>query len=101
MLVFVLSALIGTSQAQDFNQTYTFIDGTTLDYPDSFVQYNETIDEFFIANNVIDMYIFTLYEYTQRTRELDTLEDALDWYFNDFVIYILCNSCSKHNHYRF
>ena len=75
-----------TTPAQDFEQTYTFIDGTTFDYPANFSSYNETIEEYFIRNSTIDMYFFTLYEQTQATNSISTLPEAIDWYFGEFDV---------------
>lgn len=65
-------------------QSYTFIDGSTITFPDSFNIYNETTDELFIRNSTIDMYIFTMYTYTQRNNDIETLPQALQWYFDEY-----------------
>lgn len=84
----LLLALVPSAFAQedeDLPLEYTFIDGTTFNYPGDFSIYREDDDGVFIANDVTDIYIFTLYERSQIRNNITNLPEALDAYLGDLT----------------
>jgi len=64
---------------------YTFIDGTTFNYPSDFSIYDEEDDGVFIANDTTDIYIFTLYERSLARNDINSLQEALDAFLGSTV----------------
>ncbi len=86
-LLLLLAVPLASAQEddEDLPLEYTFIDGTTFNYPNDFSIYDEDNDGVFIANDVTDIYLFTLYERSQLRNNITNLPEALDAFLGDSV----------------
>ncbi len=85
-LLLWLLAIVPLALAQeneDLPLQYTFIDGTTFNYPVDFSIYDEEDDGVFIANDVTDIYVFTLYERSLASNNITNLPEAIDAFIGD------------------
>ncbi|MCA9914840.1 MAG: hypothetical protein KC496_15915, partial [Anaerolineae bacterium] len=79
----VIAPLSLAQENEDLPLQYTFIDGTTFNYPGDFSIYDEEDDGVFIANDVTDIYVFTLYERSQASNNVTNLPEALGAFIGD------------------
>lgn len=88
---FVLLCLLwiaGLTLAQDdFSEEYVFVDGTIVNFPSDFLTIYEDYDEMHLANDRIEIQFYITYERTLLSRELETLPDVLNWWWDDTSIY--------------
>lgn len=86
LVLSMLFALPLIAAAQDLSKTYMFDDGTTFDYPDDMEIYNEEDDSVSMRNDVIDIYIFTVFESTQEREDVvGDLPAILDLFIGDLT----------------
>lgn len=89
--LFVLLCLLwiaGLTLAQDgFSEEYVFVDGTIVNFPSDFLTIFEDYDEMHLANDSIEIQFYITYERTLLSRELETLPDVLNWWWDDSTIY--------------
>lgn len=78
-----ITPLAVAQENEDLPLQYTFIDGTTFNYPGDFSIYDEEDDGVFIANDMTDIYVFTLYERSQARNNVTNLPEAIDAFIGD------------------
>lgn len=86
LIVWLLFTLPLIAAAQDLRETYTFDDGTTFNYSDDMEIYNEEDDSVSLRNDVIDIYIFLVFESTQEREDVvGDLPAILDLFIGDLT----------------
>jgi|GEM_PF-6721805 len=74
--------IVGLVSAQDeFTESYTFVDGTVVNFPSDFLVIYEDYDEMDLANSVTEIQFYIMYERTILSQELNSLPEILDWWW--------------------
>lgn len=74
--------IVGLVAAQDdFTESYTFVDGSVVNYPSDFLVIYEDYDEMDLASPLTEIQFYIVYERTIVSRDLKSLPEILDWWW--------------------
>jgi hypothetical protein len=88
LILLLLLSFMGIAQAQaSLSESYSFVDGTTINFPSDFLVFNENYDSVSMANNQTDIAISVVFARNIESQGLETLPQILDSYFSNPEVY--------------
>lgn len=87
LILLLLVALMGIAEAQTLSEAYSFVDGTTINFPNDFLPVNEEYDSVSLVNSQTDMSISVVFARTIESRGLLSLADILSFHVGNPEIF--------------
>lgn len=87
ILFILLISFVQIVNAQELTQRYTFVDGTTLNYPSEFLPFDRQYDRVTFSNFQTEIFVVVILERVRQANELDTLPKVLDWWVDPSIGY--------------
>jgi hypothetical protein len=79
-ILLLLLSLMGIAQAQDLSGVYRFVDGTTVNFPNDFLVFNENYDSVSLASSQSDIAISVVFARTIESQKLESLAQILAYH---------------------
>jgi hypothetical protein len=87
LILLLLLSLMGIAHAQILSDSYSFVDGTTINFPSDFLPFNENYDSVSLANNQTDIAISVVFARNIESQRLETLPQILNFHLANPEIY--------------
>lgn len=88
LILFLCLGILGLAHAQDqeLSETYSFVDGTTLNFSSDFLVFNEEYDGFSMANSQTEIAVKVIFARTIEAERLQSLAQILQYFLPEVDI---------------